>query len=237
MTINPKHIAIILDGNGRWAKKRGKARTQGHVEGAKTLKKIIQNLQSKAIEVVSLFVFSTENWNRPSKEVDFLMGLPKRFEKDIDELSQTTQGIKVVFSGRKDRLSDQNRMLMDKYMAQSENNQGLTVNVCLDYGFKDEMVHVAKTLARRVKEGTIDVSEIDEEMIDGSLYTYPLPPVDLVIRTSGEQRLSNFLLWQSAYAEIYFTETLWPDFDETQLDLALNFYASRTRRFGKVDHE
>jgi len=237
MTINPKHIAIILDGNGRWAEKRGKARTQGHVEGAKTLKKIIQTIQNKDIDVVSLFVFSTENWNRPSKEVDFLMSLPKRFEKDIDELSKSEDGIQVVFSGRKDRLSEQNKLLIDKYVMQSEMNQGLTVNVCLDYGFKDEMVHVAKTLAKKVKEGALDISEIDETMIDESLYTYPLPPVDLVIRTSGEQRLSNFLLWQSAYAEIYFTETLWPDFDEEALEKALNFYQSRTRRFGKVDYE
>lgn len=234
---NPKHIAIILDGNGRWAKKRGKARTQGHVEGAKTLKKVIQSLQNKAIQVVSLFVFSTENWNRPSKEVDFLMSLPKRFEKDIDELSQTEEGIQVVFSGRTDRLSDENKLLIDKYETQSKNNQGLIVNVCLDYGFKDEMVHVAKKLARSVKDGVLDISEIDESMIESSLYTHPLPPVDLVIRTSGEQRLSNFLLWQAAYAEIYFTETLWPDFDEAALDEALEFYKSRSRRFGKVEYE
>jgi undecaprenyl diphosphate synthase len=235
--INPKHIAIILDGNGRWAEKRGKARTQGHVEGAKTLKKIIQTIQNKDIDVVSLFVFSTENWKRPSKEVDFLMSLPKRFEKDIDDLSKNEDGIQVVFSGRKDRLSEPNKLLIDKYVMQSEMNQGLTVNVCLDYGFKDEMVHVAKTLAKKVKEGALDISEIDETMIDESLYTHPLPPVDLVIRTSGEQRLSNFLLWQSAYAEIYFTETLWPDFDEEALEKALTFYQSRTRRFGKVDYE
>lgn len=234
---NPKHIAIILDGNGRWAEKRGKARTQGHVEGAKTLKKVIQSLQNKAIQVVSLFVFSTENWNRPSKEVDFLMSLPKRFEKDIDELSQTEEGIQVVFSGRTDRLSDENKLLIDKYETQSKNNQGLIVNVCLDYGFKDEMVHVAKKLARSVKDGVLDISEIDESMIESSLYTHPLPPVDLVIRTSGEQRLSNFLLWQAAYAEIYFTETLWPDFDEAALDEALEFYKSRSRRFGKVEYE
>lgn len=234
---NPKHIAIILDGNGRWAEKRGKARTQGHVEGAKTLKKVIQSLQNKAIQVVSLFVFSTENWNRPSKEVDFLMSLPKRFEKDIDELSQTEEGIQVVFSGRTDRLSDENKFLIDKYETQSKNNQGLIVNVCLDYGFKDEMVHVAKKLARSVKDGVLDISEIDESMIESSLYTHPLPPVDLVIRTSGEQRLSNFLLWQAAYAEIYFTETLWPDFDEAALDEALEFYKSRSRRFGKVEYE
>jgi undecaprenyl diphosphate synthase len=235
--INPKHIAIILDGNGRWAEKRGKARTQGHVEGAKTLKKIIQTIQNKDIDVVSLFVFSTENWKRPSKEVDFLMSLPKRFEKDIDDLSKNEDGIQVVFSGRKDRLSEPNKLLIDKYVMQSEMNQGLTVNVCLDYGFKDEMVHVAKTLAKKVKEGALDISEIDETLIDESLYTHPLPPVDLVIRTSGEQRLSNFLLWQSAYAEIYFTETLWPDFDEEALEKALTFYQSRTRRFGKVDYE
>ncbi len=230
----PTHIAMILDGNGRWAKAHNKPRTQGHVEGAKTLKKMIKALEKTSCNVVSLYVFSTENWRRPKAEVDFLMSLPKRFKKDIEELSDASTGIRVVFSGRKDRLSEANQSLIDSYETSSRANTGLIVNVCLDYGFKDEMVHVTQQIAKNVKDG-LDPAAIDEAMIESHLYTHPLPPVDLLIRTSGEKRLSNFLLWQSAYAELYFTDVYWPDFDETELMKALDFYASRERRFGKVD--
>lgn len=229
----PTHVAMILDGNGRWAKENKKPRTQGHVEGAKALKKIIKALEKTACQVVSIYVFSTENWGRPQAEVDFLMSLPKRFKKDIDELSEKSTGIRVVFSGRKDRLSEENRQLIATYEAQSKLNTGLTVNVCLDYGFKDEMVHVTKQIAKAAQDG-LKIGAIDEAMIASHLYTHPLPPVDLLIRTSGEKRLSNFLLWQAAYAELYFTETYWPDFDASELAKAFDFYASRDRRFGTV---
>jgi len=162
------------------------------------------------------------------------MSLPKRFQKDIDELSKDSTGIKVVFSGRKDRLSPANQALIEKYEAQSKTNTGLIVNVCLDYGFKDEMVHATQAIAKAVQNG-LAVEAIDESLLESHLYTHPLPPVDLVIRTSGERRLSNFLLWQSAYAELYFTETYWPDFDAAELQKAFDFYASRDRRFGTVE--
>ena len=233
-TKTPTHVAMILDGNGRWAKAHNKPRTQGHVEGAKALKKVIQTLEKTACQVVSIFVFSTENWRRPKAEVDFLMSLPKRFQKDIDELSKDSTGIKVVFSGRKDRLSPANQALIEKYEAQSKTNTGLIVNVCLDYGFKDEMVHATQAIAKAVQNG-LAVEAIDESLLESHLYTHPLPPVDLVIRTSGERRLSNFLLWQSAYAELYFTETYWPDFNAAELQKAFDFYASRDRRFGTVE--
>ncbi len=233
-TNTPTHVAMILDGNGRWAKAHKKPRTQGHVEGAKALKKIIKALEKTACQVVSIYVFSTENWRRPKAEVDFLMSLPKRFKKEIDELSSESTGIRVVFSGRKDRLSDENVQLIETYEKQSVNNTGLTVNVCLDYGFKDEMVHVTQSIAKSVQEG-LSIDAIDETLIASHLYTHPLPPVDLVIRTSGEKRLSNFLLWQAAYAELYFTDTYWPDFDEGELAKAFAFYASRDRRFGTVE--
>lgn len=233
-TNTPTHVAMILDGNGRWAKAHKKPRTQGHVEGAKALKKIIKALEKTACQVVSIYVFSTENWHRPKAEVDFLMSLPKRFKKEIDELSSEATGIRVVFSGRKDRLTAENVQLIETYEAQSAQNTGLTVNVCLDYGFKDEMVHVTKAIAKQVQSG-LSVEAIDEALIASQLYTHPLPPVDLVIRTSGEKRLSNFLLWQAAYAELYFTDTYWPDFDEAELAKAFAFYASRDRRFGTVE--
>ena len=233
-TNTPTHVAMILDGNGRWAKAHKKPRTQGHVEGAKALKKIIKALEKTACQVVSIYVFSTENWRRPKAEVDFLMSLPKRFKKEIDELSSESTVIRVVFSGRKDRLSDQNLQLIETYEKQSAHNTGLTVNVCLDYGFKDEMVHVTRAIAESVQTG-LSVDAIDEALIESHLYTHPLPPVDLVIRTSGEKRLSNFLLWQAAYAELYFTDTYWPDFDEEELAKAFAFYASRDRRFGTVE--
>lgn len=233
-TKQPNHVAIILDGNGRWAKMQGKPRTQGHVAGAKALKKVIQALAKTECQVVSIFVFSTENWQRPRTEVDFLMSLPKRFKKDIDELSHESDGIKVVFSGRKDRLSDENVALINTYETQSKTNTGLIVNVCLDYGFKDEMVHATQSIAQAIKAGEVTVADINESLIASHLYTHPLPPVDLLIRTSGEKRLSNFLLWQAAYAEIYFTDTYWPDFDAAELAKAFAFYDSRNRRFGGV---
>lgn len=233
-TNTPTHVAMILDGNGRWAQAHKKPRTQGHVEGAKALKKIIKALEKTAVQVVSIYVFSTENWRRPKTEVDFLMSLPKRFKKEIDELSSESTGIRVVFSGRSDRLSEENKALIATYEAQSKNNRGLIVNVCLDYGFRDEMVHATRAIAQSVQDG-LSVEAIDEDLIASHLYTHPLPPVDLVIRTSGEKRLSNFLLWQAAYAELYFTDTYWPDFDEDELAKALAFYASRDRRFGTVE--
>lgn len=231
---DPKHIAIILDGNGRWALTQGKSRTEGHVEGARTLKKTILSLKNKSCEVLSIFAFSTENWQRPKTEVSFLMNLPKRFKKDIDELASKEDGIKVVFSGRKDRLSKENLKLLQHFETISQHNTGLIVNVCLDYGFKDEMVHLVKAALNEINKQTITADELTSDHLENWLYHPELPAVDLLIRTGGEKRISNFMLWQSAYAEIFFTDTFWPDFNEDVLEEAYGFYHSRDRRFGKV---
>jgi undecaprenyl diphosphate synthase len=231
---DPKHIAIILDGNGRWALAKGKSRTEGHVEGARTLKKTILTLKNKSCEVLSIFVFSTENWQRPKTEVSFLMDLPKRFKKDIEELASQEDGIKVIFSGRKDRLSDANIKLLRHYETISQDNTGLIVNVCLDYGFKDEMVHVVKEALNQISTHKLSPDELTSQHLEQWLYHPELPPVDLLIRTGGEKRISNFMLWQSAYAEIFFTDTHWPDFNEDVIDEAYAFFKSRDRRFGKV---
>lgn len=229
-----KHIAIILDGNGRWATAQGKSRTEGHIEGARTLKKVFQMFKSKSLKVLSIFMFSTENWQRPKSEVAFLMNLPKRFKKDIDELAAQEDGIRVLFSGRKDRLSKENLKLIEHFESSSQNNTGLTVNVCLDYGFKDEMVHVVQSALKAVFENHLDVMSLTPDHLEGWLYQPELPPIDLLIRTGGEKRLSNFMLWQAAYAEIYFTDLYWPDFNQTVIEEAYHFYHSRDRRFGKV---
>lgn len=231
---DPKHIAIILDGNGRWALAKGKSRTEGHIEGARTLKETILALKNKSCEVVSIFAFSTENWQRPQSEVSFLMNLPKRFKKDIDELAAQEDGIKVVFSGRRDRLSQDNVKLLDHFESISQNNTGLIVNVCLDYGFKDEMVHIVKAALDAMRSQQITAEELTSKHLENWLYQPELPPIDLLIRTGGEKRISNFMLWQLAYAEIFFTDTYWPDFSEATIEEAYAFYHSRERRFGKV---
>jgi len=231
---DPKHIAIILDGNGRWALEKGKSRTEGHIEGAKTLKKTILTLKDKPTEVVSIFAFSTENWQRPKTEVAFLMNLPKRFKKDIDELASKEDGIRVVFSGRKDRLNKENLKLIDHFETISEKNTGLIVNVCLDYGFKDEMLHLVKAALEEIQTTSMTKEDLTTDHLENWLYHPGLPPVDLLIRTGGEKRLSNFMLWQAAYAEIFFTDTFWPDFSAEVLEEAIHFYQTRDRRFGKV---
>jgi undecaprenyl diphosphate synthase len=234
ITEDPKHIAIILDGNGRWALAQGKSRTEGHIEGARALKKTIQSLQKKSLQVLSIFAFSTENWQRPKTEVSFLMSLPKRFRKDIDELASLESGIKVIFSGRKDRLSKENLKLIEHYETSSQNNTGMIVNVCLDYGFKDEMVNIVKQAILEKEAGTLNVNTLTSNHLEHWLYAPQLPPIDLLIRTGGEKRLSNFMLWQAAYAELYFTDTYWPAFSDETLENAYAFYHTRDRRFGKV---
>jgi undecaprenyl diphosphate synthase len=232
---DPKHVAIILDGNGRWATAQGKSRTEGHVEGARTLKKVVQTFNKKSLKVLSIFTFSTENWQRPKSEVAFLMNLPKRFKKDIDELAAQEDGIRVLFSGRKDRLSKENLKLIEHFESSSQHNTGLIVNVCLDYGFKDEMVHVVQSALKAVSENHLDANNLTPEHLEKYLYQPDLPPIDLLIRTGGEKRLSNFMLWQAAYAEIYFTDYYWPEFNPALIEEAYHFYHSRDRRFGKVN--
>ncbi|MBN2504898.1 MAG: isoprenyl transferase [Bacilli bacterium] len=227
----PKHIAIILDGNGRWAKRRGLPRTAGHQAGVENIKRIAVHAAKIGVKALSLYAFSTENWNRPKNEVDFLMNLPEEFETRFrDEFEK--HDIKVMFSGRKTKISRKNQEILERITERSKLRQGLVLNICFDYGSKEEIVQAIKQIAMNVKEEKTTIEAIDEHMVDDLLYTKELPQLDLLIRPSGEIRLSNFLLWQVAYAELYFCETFWPAFSERELDKAIAEYSRRERRFG-----
>lgn len=229
----PNHVAIIMDGNGRWAQKRGLKRTKGHQKGAEALKKISEYVYDKKVKVLSVFAFSTENWKRDKEEVDYIMDLfIKAFKENFESVKK--KGVKVVFSGLRTRLSDKVLKTMDDMAEETKNNTNGIFNICINYGGKDEIVEAAKKISSDVKEGNIDVTDITTESFDNYLFNN-LPPIDLLIRTSGEYRISNFMLWEMAYAEMYFTNTLWPDFNEKEMDKALESYANRNRRFGAVE--
>ncbi len=228
----PSHVAIIMDGNGRWAEKRKMKRTKGHQMGAKALKRISEYVYDKKINVLSVFAFSTENWKRDKEEVDYLMDLfLKSFKANFDTIKQ--KGVKVVFSGIKDRLNDKVIKAMEKMSEETKNNKNGIFNICLNYGGQDEITNATKRISKDVKDGVISCDDITPALLNKYLFN-DLPPIDLLIRTSGEYRISNFMLWQMAYAELYFTDTLWPDFDEKEMDKALLAYNKRDRRFGGV---
>lgn len=229
MAQKPKHIAIILDGNGRWATARGKERSVGHEAGAENIVKILRYAQEVGIEVLSLYVFSTENWKRSDQEVGALMRLLIRlFQVYIDEFMQRHVRLRVMGDLR--RLPFATRQSVQMALKQTENNEGVIVNIGLNYGGRDEIARAAR---RAIAEG-VSMDALDAEAIDSHLDTAGLPPVDLLIRTGGEKRLSNFMLWQLAYTEFYFTDTLWPDFHPEDLDEAIRWFAARNRRFGGV---
>lgn len=228
----PKHVAIIMDGNGRWAQKRGLKRTKGHQKGAEALKKISEYVYDKNIKVLSVFAFSTENWKRDKEEVDYLMDLfIKAFKENFDVVKK--KGVKVIFSGIKDKLSDKVIKTMEKMTEETKDNTNGIFNICLNYGGQDEIINATKKISKDVKNGIIDYNDINQDLFGKYLFN-DLPPIDLLIRTSGEYRISNFMLWQMAYAEFYFTDTLWPDFDEKEMDKAIDSYNKRDRRFGAV---
>lgn len=228
----PHHVAIIMDGNGRWAEKRGLKRTKGHQKGAETLKKISEYIFDKKVKILSVFAFSTENWKRDKEEVDYLMDLfLKSFKDNFDSLKK--KGVKIIFSGVKYKLSDKVRSAMDKMMKETENNTNGIFNICLNYGGRIEIVEATKKICTDVLNNKISIDDITEEGYNKYLFN-DLEPIDLMIRTSGEYRLSNFMLWQMAYSELYFTNTLWPDFDEKEFDNALDVYNNRERRFGGI---
>lgn len=229
----PNHIAIIMDGNGRWAKERGMKRTDGHLEGSKNLKRIVEHAQRLGIKVVTVYAFSTENWSRPKEEVDYLMNLIKEFfTKHIKELYE--KNIKITFMGRRDRLSSDVFKIINEIKEKTKNNDGIILNIGLDYGGQDEILEMVKKIATKVQNKEITIENIDKNIIEENLMTSGLPPVDFMIRTSGELRLSNFLLWQLAYAELYFVDTYWPDFDGKALEQAIVEYNRRNRRFGGI---
>ena len=229
----PRHLAIIMDGNGRWAEQRGQHRNKGHEAGAESVRDITRACGELGVEVLTLYSFSTENWGRPEDEVQALMALLARYLTDeIGELMD--MGVRLRAIGELHRLPDSVRLLLDQVSTATSQNDGLILQLALSYGSRAEIAAAVRSIARDVEAGAMEVDAIDEMTIAGRLYTGSLPDPDLVIRTSGEMRLSNFLLWQLAYAEILVTEVLWPDFRRPELEEALRVYGSRNRRFGKT---
>lgn len=229
----PNHVAIILDGNGRWAKKRFMPRNYGHMQGAKVVEQICEDADSIGIKYLTVYAFSTENWNRPQDEVEALMKLLRNYLKDcIKRANNNNMRVRVI--GEKSRLSDDIRSKIEELEECSKNNTGLNFTIALNYGSRDEIVRAVREISKDVKDGKISESDIDDKMISDYLDTRGIPDPDLLIRTSGEERLSNFLLWQLAYTEFYFTDVLWPDFNKKKLIKAVEKYNERDRRFGKV---
>lgn len=228
----PRHIGFIMDGNGRWAKKRGMPRSFGHIEGGKTFKRIKNYCQEIGIECVSFYVFSTENWSRPQVEITGIMQVMRTYLDDVQK--ELDNGVRFVFLGDLSPYPEDLQTRMRKLEADTAHNNDITVFMAVNYGGRAELTRAAQQLAADVKDGKLQPEEITEQMISDHLYTKGYPDVDLVIRPSGEQRLSNFLIWQCAYAEYYFTDILWPDFSNEDLNDALIDYAGRGRRFGGV---
>lgn len=226
-----RHVAIIMDGNGRWAKKRLLPRVAGHRAGVEAVRRVSRAARELGLECLTLYAFSSENWKRPAAEVADLMGLLRHFiQADLDEFH--ANGVQLRIIGNYRVLEPSLVQLIDDAVARTAGNSGPIIAIALNYGAQDELVRVARSMARRVEAGEIAAEDIGIEAIDAALDTAALPPLDLLIRTSGEQRLSNFMLWQAAYAELYFTDTLWPDFDGRALAEALDAFRMRDRRFG-----
>ncbi len=232
----PKHLAIIMDGNGRWAKKQGFLRTFGHENGTKSVKITIEECARLGIENLTLYAFSTENWNRPKLEVDTLMNLLiNSLKKELKTLQDNN--IKLNFIGDLQKLPKKAQKELLDVIQKTENNNRMTLTLALSYSSRDEILNAVKNISNKVKNNIISIDAIDESIINEHLYTHNLPDVDLLIRTSGEHRISNFLLWQIAYAELYFTDVLWPDFKEQHLYEAIISYQKRERRFGKTSEQ
>lgn len=227
----PEHIAIIMDGNGRWAKKRGLPRVAGHREGMKAIKKVVQRAVELDVKVLTLYAFSTENWKRPRKEIEFIMRLPSRFlDTYLPDLIKNN--VKVTMVGDYDSLPEFTKEAVKHSIEKTKDNTGLILNFALNYGSRLEIISAIKNICRDIENKKLVVNDIDEQLVSNYLFTKGLKDPDLVIRTSGEQRISNYLLWQIAYSELYFTKKYWPDFNEEALDEAIIEYQSRKRRFG-----
>ncbi len=229
----PRHVAVIMDGNGRWAERRGKPRIAGHKAGMKAVREVIETTADLGIPYLTLYAFSQENWKRPLTEIEALMGLLQRYirteRKDLIE-----KGIRVRAIGDIERLAHGSREELDELITETAANERLTVTLALSYGGRSEIVEAVRRIARQVRAGELDPEAIDEEVFADRLYTADLPDPDLLIRTSGELRISNFLLWQIAYTELYVTDVLWPDFDRDAFLDAVAAYQGRERRFGRV---
>jgi undecaprenyl diphosphate synthase len=229
----PKHVAVIMDGNGRWAKQRGMPRIMGHQRGVDALKDLLRCCRDWGIPALTAYAFSTENWGRPLEEVEFLMTLFERvLRRETREMME--ENVKIRFVGDLSALPPSLREEIDRSQEETAGNSGIQFTVATNYGGRQEIVQACREIARQVQQGVLSPDSIDESLFEKYLYTAGIPHPDLLIRTSGELRLSNFLLWQMAYAEIYVTQTLWPDFDRSQFHQALKDYQDRDRRFGKV---
>ena len=229
----PQHVAIIMDGNGRWAQQRHRPRLFGHKAGADSVREAVETAREVGIRHLTLYAFSTENWQRPGLEVKGLMSLLKNYlQSELDNMKNN--GIRLACFGQKDRLPDEVRGMLDKVIAETKDCAGLRLNLCLSYGSRAEMIGAIQEIGRKCASGELNPEEIDDQLFSDHLYSTGQPDPDLLIRTSGEQRLSNFLLWQLSYAELYFTDVPWPDFRRDQFLAALEEYAGRQRRFGKT---
>lgn len=229
----PEHVAIIMDGNGRWAKRRGMPRTAGHSAGAETFRDIASYCNELGIKYLTVYAFSTENWKRPPEEVSAIMGLLNNYLHEAIE-SMAKEKIRIAFFGDLSPLSPELRALCEQTSEISRQYEGAQVNICLNYGGRDEIIRAARKFAMDCVNGEADPNHLTEKMFDGYLWSAGIPDPDLVIRPSGEIRISNFLLWQSAYSEFYYTDVLWPDFSRAELDRALKNFRGRSRRFGGV---
>ena len=227
----PVHVAIIMDGNGRWARKRGLPRTVGHTQGARTVEQILEDADHMGIRYLTVYAFSTENWSRPDSEVKALMNLLRTYMKtSLAKCARNNVKIRVI--GDKAGLDRDLQISIANLEKETETNTGISFQIAINYGSRDEIVRAVRSAAERVRSGELDPSDITEELISDSLDTYGIPDPDLLIRTGGEQRISNFLLWQTAYAELYFSEVAWPDFSKAELEKAVDAFNHRERRYG-----
>lgn len=229
----PRHIAIIMDGNGRWAQKKGLPRFEGHRQGGKTVEKIVKHCVELGVKCLTLYSFSAENWRRPRKEVDFLMHLYSRYLTEIRPMLMRNE-VKLAHLGRTNKLPDEVKRALAESIKMTANNKGMVLALALNYGSRGEITDAVKKIAQKYKNRKLRLKDIDEGCISEHLYTAGLPEPDLLIRTSNEMRISNFLLWQISYAEFYVTKTMWPDFGKKHLEKAILAYANRRRRFGGV---
>lgn len=232
----PEHIAIILDGNGRWAKKRLMPRNYGHMQGSKAVELVCEEAYNIGVKYLTVYAFSTENWQRPTDEVEAIMKLLRNYLKDCIKTT-SKNNMKVRILGDKDGLDEDIRTQIDNLELESSKNTGLNFQIAINYGSRDEMVRAMKKMSKDLKDDKIKEEDITEELFETYLDTRGIPNPDMIIRTSGEQRLSNFLMWQSAYSEFYFPQVLWPDFDRKELIKAIEAYNKRDRRYGKVKEE
>ncbi len=235
-SVLPKHVAIIMDGNGRWAKKRGLSRSEGHIEGAKTFRRIGEYAGELGIQHLTFYAFSTENWSRPESEVNAIMRLFGDYLNEaFDRMDENREkGIRLRFLGDRTGIAPELARLMDTIESYTADMRKVNLNIAVNYGGRQEITHAVQSIARDVEQGLMKPDDITEETVTRRLYTAEQPPVDLMIRPSGEQRISNFLLWQSAYAEFWYSDVLWPDFTEEHFNEALRAYEKRNRRFGGV---